>query len=131
MKEKITFESLGITNPPYVDEYREKFGAYPTMKLYERAWLRTGDPEGFFNGRKDGVYSRCLVRHKFEVVGVLRDPDPATDRSEMIILKHPENDLCDPILLTPAQLVDKMHIIKPRRPKAAPPKTKRKVLVIL
>lgn len=60
------FLDLGITDPPYVEEYKTRFGHYPTIKLKESASLPTYYMK---NGKKRFAMKRFDAGSVFKVTG--------------------------------------------------------------
>jgi hypothetical protein len=124
MKEDyVTFESLGIKYPPYIDEYREKFGEYPTMQLYREGRL----PVKFSGLHLGGIpvkSSHFTTQVQFEVMGTLAPPGALGSRQRAldtkIVIRHPRMP-SEVIILPWQQLVTKMYVaetkalLKPKR----------------
>ncbi|WP_419663847.1 uncharacterized protein Dvar_40760 [Desulfosarcina variabilis str. Montpellier] len=101
-----TFSELGITEEPYVTQFKEKFGHYPTMevKSAHRLPTRYSTPSG---EQKYHMKTTYRPGELFKVTGT--EPGKRTPTSVNIILTHP-TDRDSRIVLTPKDLIAKMHI---------------------
>ena len=121
MKEDyVTFESLGIKYPPYIDEYREKFGEYPTMQLYRETELPVK-----FRQTRNGVFIPLVNQvfapsHQFRVQGSVppvKSPERGVISDDGYIVLGNPTDLGEQIIIPCYQMIARMHIIKPKTSK--------------
>jgi len=104
-----SFEELGITVNPYVEEYKKTKGVYPILTVKKSAKLPTRykASDGKLKFHMKTIYH---PNQEFRVKGT--EPGKRSPEAVNVILTHP-TDPDSEIVITPADMIKKMAVIDP------------------
>jgi hypothetical protein len=102
-----TFEELGITESPYVLEYKEKYGKPPVLAPITATRLPTR-----FKTSSGGT--RYSMKESYRTTARLRvlgtEPGKRKPDAVNIVLAHPDN-LETHIVVTPEDMIRRLHVV--------------------
>lgn len=104
-----SFEELGITASPYIEEYKKVKGVYPILAVQKATKLPTRykASDGELKFHMKTIYH---PHQEFRVKGT--EPGKRSPEAVNVILAHP-TDPDSEIVITPADMIKKMAVIDP------------------